>query len=104
MIINMLRCMLSTALLCVTALALPTIRSEPRLSVHISVADGILNGSTDGHIQLMFAPAGTDPLDDTDVTSSPNYFFGQNVHNFSTRNSVSLSGGGGVNTDFGVFG
>jgi len=52
----------------------------------------------------MFAPAGTDPLNDTDVTSSPNYFFGQNVYDFSTENPAVLSGGSGFNTDSGVFG
>jgi enterochelin esterase-like enzyme len=74
------------------------------LSVHMSVANGILRGSTDGHVQLMFAPAGTDPLDDTDVTSSPNYLFGQNVFGLSPKKSVTFSGGSETNTDFGVYG
>src|ERR1700712_865429 len=96
------RCAIAVAYLC-TALARPTTEPENRLNVHISVADGILNGSTEGHIQLMFAPAGAVPLDDTDVTSSPNYFFGQNVYDFGPGSSVTLSGGSGDNTDFGVF-
>lgn len=74
------------------------------LSVRISVADGILKGSTNGHVQLMFAPAGADPLDDTDVTSSPNYFFGQNVFDLKNGGSVLLSGGSNDTTDSGVFG
>jgi hypothetical protein len=87
-----------------SALARPTTRTEPRLSVCISIAQGILDDSTDGHIQLMFAPAGTDPLEDTDVTSSPNYFFGQNAFGLNTGTSVILTGGSWVDTDFGVFG
>jgi enterochelin esterase-like enzyme len=98
------RCTVSAALLCVAAHARPTIRAESKFTLHISVADGILNGSTDGHVQLMFAPAGMDPLNDTDVTSSPNYFFGQNVFGLSTESSVILSGGSDDDTDFGVFG
>src|ERR1700712_2795645 len=101
---QLLRCAVSAALLYSTAFARPAKRSESGLSVQISIADGILNSSTNGHIQLMFAPAGTDPLDDTDVTSSPNYFFGQNVFNLHTGSSVLLTGGSEVNTDHGVFG
>jgi enterochelin esterase-like enzyme len=100
----MLRQISAAALLFATASSHLTVRAEPKLSVHIAVADGILNGSTDGHVQLLFAPAGTDPLEDTDVTSSPNYFFGQNVFNLSDGGSVILSGGDGVNTDFGIWG
>lgn len=74
------------------------------VSIQISVADGILNGSIDGHVQLLVAPAGTDPLDDTDVTSSPDYFFGQNVYGLNDGASVILSAGGGDDTDHGVFG
>lgn len=90
---------LSVALLCTKALA--------QLEVHISVADGIISGSTDGHVQLMFAPAGTDPLDNTDVTSSPNYFFGQNVIGLGANDNdttVVLSGGSNASTETGVFG
>jgi enterochelin esterase-like enzyme len=94
----------SAALLSTTALARPAHHHWPNLNVHISVAEGILNGSTNGHVQLMFAPVGSDPLDDTDVTSSPNYFFGQNVYDLSTKRSVTLSGGSGDNIDFGVYG
>jgi hypothetical protein len=95
---------LSAALLCAPAFAHPAHHHGDKLQVHISVAAGILNGSTDGHVQLMFAPAGTDPLDDTDVTSSPNYFFGQNVYKLSTKKSVTLSGGSNDSTETGVFG
>ncbi|KAI9695746.1 MAG: hypothetical protein M1820_008418 [Bogoriella megaspora] len=84
--------------------ARPSNWGNHKLDVHLSVADGILNASTDGHVQLMFAPAGTDPLDDTDVTSSPNLFFGQNVFGLSTGSSLVLSGGSNASTDFGIFG
>lgn len=89
-------------LLFVTTLAKPTKRH--RLNVRVTVGDSILEGSTDGHIQLLFAPAGTQPLDDTDVTSSPNYFFGKNVFGINSGSSVLLAGGNDVDTDFGVWG
>src|SRR5262245_35501011 len=101
---QILRCTALAALLCATAFARPSVRSETRIRVQISVADHVLKGRRDGHIQLMFAPAGTDPLDDTDVTSSPNYFFGQNVFGLNTKSVITLSGGSKVNTDFGVYG
>ena len=102
----MLRSSIAAALLCTTAFARPARlrRAVPNLTVEISVADGILNSTTDGHIQVLFAPAGTDPLDDTDVTSSPDYFFGQNVFGLASGGSATLSGGDEVNTDFGVWG
>ncbi|KAF2790141.1 hypothetical protein K505DRAFT_251860 [Melanomma pulvis-pyrius CBS 109.77] len=93
------------AVLFATTLARPAVRrTAPHLRVHISVADGILNKTTDGHIQVLFAPAGTDPLEDTDVTSSPDYFFGQNVFGLATGSSVILAGGDGESTDFNVWG
>lgn len=96
----------AVVLLCATALARPALvrRAVPNLSVQISVADGILNSTTDGHIQVLFAPVGTDPLEDTDVTSSPDYFFGQNVFGLVSGGSATVSGGDDVNTDFGVWG
>ncbi|KAJ4392322.1 hypothetical protein N0V93_005947 [Gnomoniopsis smithogilvyi] len=75
-----------------------------RLEVQISVADGIIDGSTDGHVQLLFAPAGTDPLANTGVTSSPNYFFGQNVFDLATDTVITLSGGSNDSTQTGVYG
>lgn len=74
------------------------------LTVEISVASGLLNGSTDGRVSLMFAPAGVDPLDDTEVDTSPNKFFGKNVFNFAGGDTVTLSGGSGLNTRLGVYG
>ncbi|EME88667.1 uncharacterized protein MYCFIDRAFT_35539, partial [Pseudocercospora fijiensis CIRAD86] len=58
----------------------------------------------DGYVQLLFAPKGIAPLNDTDVTSSPNKFFGQNVFNFSSYGNVALSGGNGFDTRLGVYG
>lgn len=97
-------CTALAVLLHATALAHPASRNEHKVKVQISVADGILKGPTDGHVQLMFAPADADPLDDIDVTSSPNYFFGQNVFHLDTGSTVVLSGGSNVSTDYGVFG
>lgn len=95
-----------SALLPSTALARPAeLDSDVSgLRVKISVADAIWNGSTNGHVQLMFAPAGADPLANIDVTSSPNYFFGQNVFDMKAGDSVLLSGGSNDTTDFGLFG
>ena len=78
--------------------------TQEELTVEISVADGLLNGSTDGRVSLMFAPAGVDPLADTEVDSSPNKFFGKNVFNYADGDTVTLSGGSRVNTRLGVYG
>ncbi|KAI1290707.1 Alpha/Beta hydrolase protein [Xylaria venustula] len=74
------------------------------LHVQISVAENILKGSIDGRVVLIFAPNGTDPLDDTDVTSTPNKMFGMNVFEFGAKDVVTLSGGGPNNTATGVSG
>ncbi|KAI1346816.1 Alpha/Beta hydrolase protein [Xylaria sp. FL0043] len=74
------------------------------LRVQISVANNILKSSVDGRVVLMFAPNGTDPLDDIDVTSTPNKMFGMNVFDFGARDIVTLSGGGPNNTATGVSG
>jgi hypothetical protein len=75
-----------------------------KLSIDLTVADGLLNGSTDGRIQVLFAPPGTDPLDDTDVTSSPDIIYGQNVRDLISGSSVTLTGGSNVTTRTGVYG
>lgn len=75
-----------------------------QLEVQVSVADGFLNGSTDGRLVVMFAPQGVDPLEDTDVTSSPNYIFGINVYDLAGSGTVTLAGGSGQGTLTGVFG
>jgi hypothetical protein len=85
------------------AYASPT-ATQDGLTVEISVANGLLNGSTDGRVSLMFAPAGVDPLADTEVDSSPNKFFGKNVFNYADGDTVTLSGGSGLNTRLGVYG
>jgi hypothetical protein len=102
----MLRASIAAALFCATAFARPAPirRAVPNLTVKVSVADGIINSTTDGHLQILFAPAGTDPLEDTDVTSTPDYFFGQNVFGFASGSSATLSGGNNDSTDLGVWG
>ncbi|KAI1171169.1 Alpha/Beta hydrolase protein [Nemania sp. FL0916] len=75
------------------------------LHVQISVGDNnILKGHVDGRVVLMFAPNGTDPLEDTDVTSTPNKMFGMNVFEFGARDTVTLSGGSPNGTATGVTG
>ncbi|CAN9446746.1 unnamed protein product [Alternaria alternata] len=78
--------------------------NDTSLSVKLSVANGLLDTPTDGRIVLMFAPNGTDPLDDTDVTSSPNKIFGKNVYDFGPKQPVTLSGGNNDGTATGVYG
>jgi hypothetical protein len=78
--------------------------NNANLNVKLSIAKGLLDTPTDGRIVLMFAPNGTDPLDDTDVTSSPDKIFGKNVYNFDSKHPVFLSGGSNDSTESGVFG
>ncbi|OQO10149.1 hypothetical protein B0A48_04506 [Cryoendolithus antarcticus] len=92
------------ATLLISAEALSIAPRAPGLNVRISVADGLLNSSTDGRISLLFAPAGLDPLDDTDVTSSPDLFFGKNVYNYHSRDTAVLTGDSGQNVRIGVYG
>lgn len=77
---------------------------DTNLNIKLSVAEGLLDVPTDGRIVLMFAPNGTDPLDDTDVTSSPNKIFGKNVYGFGSDNTVTMSGGGNGSSATEVFG
>lgn len=79
-------------------------QTQHGLQLKISAEDGLFSGNTDGHVQVLFAPAGIDPLDDTDVTSSPNYFYGQNVFDFGCDDTVTLMGGDGREISFGVWG
>jgi hypothetical protein len=74
------------------------------LDIKLSVASGLLTSPTDGRIVLMLAPNGTDPLEDTDVTSSPNYIFGKNVYGFGSNSSITLSGGTNSSTETDVYG
>lgn len=78
--------------------------SEPWLQVQISIEDGLLNSTTDGRVVVLFAPSGVDPLEDIDVTSSTDLFWGINVYDLSASDTITLSGGGGNNTRTGVFG
>ncbi|KAF2026037.1 hypothetical protein EK21DRAFT_75076 [Setomelanomma holmii] len=86
------------------AIGTPVKRNGNTLSVMISVADGLITAPIDGRLVLMFAPNGTDPLDDTDVTSSPDSIFGLNVIKFGANNSVTLSGGSNFSTEVSVYG
>ena len=98
------------ASLAIGASAVPTAKISAKrdyyanFNVKLSVANGLLDAPTDGRIVLMFAPNGTDPLEDTDVTSSPNKIFGKNVYDFGSKNAVTFSGGGNGSTATGVYG
>ncbi|KAK3070567.1 hypothetical protein LTR53_010226 [Teratosphaeriaceae sp. CCFEE 6253] len=80
------------------------LRSKYDLAVQLSVADGLLNASTNGHIMLLFAPAGVDPLEDQDVVTSPDDFYGKNVYHFDGSDQALLFGGDGVQPRTGVWG
>lgn len=75
-----------------------------QLQVSLSVEDGLLQGSIDGRIVVLFAPSGVDPLEDTDVTSSPDLFFGINVFDLTPSEITTISGGSGTNVTFGPYG
>lgn len=96
------------AALAVGASATPIVKIErdysTNLEVKFSIADHLLDEPTDGRIMLMFAPNGSDPLEDTDVTSSPNKIFGRNVYHFGPKDTVTLLGGSNDSTATGVFG
>ncbi|KAH9876584.1 hypothetical protein J1614_003715 [Plenodomus biglobosus] len=74
------------------------------LEVKLTVASGLLETSTDGRVVLMFAPNGTNPLGDTDVTSSPNKIYGKNVYQVDASSTVTFSGGSNSSTSKGVYG
>ncbi|KAJ9609419.1 hypothetical protein H2200_005746 [Cladophialophora chaetospira] len=78
--------------------------SSSGLAIQLSVANNFLNGTTDGHVTVMFAPSGTDPLEDTDVTSSPNLFFGMNVFGVSAAKTMTLASTNAINAVTGVWG
>lgn len=73
-------------------------------TVHLSFSDGLLNNAIDGRIVLLLAPQESDPLEDIDVTTSPDLFFGKNVYNISSSDAIDLSGGSGLGTDSGIYG
>ncbi|OCT50900.1 enterochelin esterase-like enzyme [Cladophialophora carrionii] len=91
------------ACLPVAALAQAT-SSSSGLAVQLSVANGFLNGTTDGHVTVMFAPSGTDPMEDTDVTSSPNLFFGMDVFGVATVSKMTMASTSILDTAGGVWG
>ncbi len=87
-----------------TAIAAPLLGRDG-LKVRLSLADGLLStNSVQGRVMLMFAPAGVDPLEDWDVTSTPDNLYGENVIALSTTNPVTLVGGSPYPTDTAVWG
>ncbi|KAK5117367.1 hypothetical protein LTR62_005984 [Meristemomyces frigidus] len=79
-------------------------RNAAGLQVEVSVAEGLLNHSTDGRVDVLFAPARVDPLDDIDVISSPDYIYGENLLGLVSGSKVTLSGGSNFTTRTGVYG
>ncbi|KAK5047229.1 hypothetical protein LTR84_006751 [Exophiala bonariae] len=78
--------------------------NTPWLLVKIAIEDGLFNGTMDGRVVVLFAPSGVDPLEDTEVTSSPDLIYGMNVYGLSSSDTITLSGGSGLNTRTGVYG
>ena len=103
-LVSTAKSLLATSLLTAALVSASPPSYDNGLQVDISVAGGLLNTSVDGRISLMFAPAGVDPLDDTEVDTSPNKFFGKNVYSYSASDTVTLSAGSGSNTRLGVYG
>ncbi|KAK8101445.1 hypothetical protein PG999_011819 [Apiospora kogelbergensis] len=66
-----------------------------RVEISLPEEKGLLHGKLDGRVVLMFAPNGTDPLDDIEVDSTPNHMFGKNIFDFSAGDTITLSGGSG---------
>jgi hypothetical protein len=74
------------------------------LRVQISPVKGLLNKTLDGgRVVVIFAPAGEDPLDYSDVTN-PGYFYGKNVYKFKRNDVVTLTGGAENTVENGVYG
>ncbi|KAG9196196.1 hypothetical protein G6011_01317 [Alternaria panax] len=101
--------MLKASFLASLASAVPTAkhhtqRNNTVLNVKLLIATGLLNAPIDSRIVLMAAPNETDPLDDTDVTSSPNKIFGKNVYNFGPKQPFTLSVGNNDSTATSVYG
>lgn len=74
-------------------LALPFLTTS--LTIEISIEDDLLSNSTDGRVLVLFAPAGADPLEDTDVVTTPDLFFGYNAYNVTGGDTISFTGGSG---------
>ncbi|KAK1915203.1 hypothetical protein P3342_003010 [Pyrenophora teres f. teres] len=104
----MLKAVILYATIALSATAVPTTwnhaERNTNLNIKLSVANGLLSSPTDGRIVLMFAPNGTDPLEDTDVSTSKNKIYGKNVYQFGPKTTVVFSGGGNEDTESGVFG
>ena len=90
----------SLSLLCFVALLV----AADGLTIEIAVSDSLLTSKTDGRVMVLFAPQGTDPLDDLDVVTSPDLFFGKNVYQLSKAETVVLQGGSGNQPLYSVWG
>lgn len=75
-----------------------------KFDVQLSFTQNLLPASTDGRVVVLFAPRGTDPLEDTDVTSTPDLIFGKNVYRVTDKDTVTLSSGGDHSIRVGVYG
>lgn len=80
------------------------ITGQHGLNIQLSVNKGLVPNATSGRVLVLLAPAGIDPLEDTDVTTSPDLFYGKNVFEIDSRDIVTLSKGDGYATSTGVWG
>ncbi|KAF2848710.1 hypothetical protein T440DRAFT_400893 [Plenodomus tracheiphilus IPT5] len=78
--------------------------TDSNVEVKLTFASGLLDSPTDGRVVLMFAPNGTNPLEDTGVTSSPNKIYGRNVYKVNAKSTITFSGGSNSSTSTGVYG
>ncbi|THY57068.1 hypothetical protein D6C99_02643 [Aureobasidium pullulans] len=84
---------------------LPIISANPHaISVQLSAGAVSVGNGTTGRVMFILSPNGTDPLDDTDDTTTQDFFFGMNVNNLHHNDTIKLSGGTRDHTDTGVFG
>jgi hypothetical protein len=74
------------------------------VEVQLTVADGLIEDAVSGRVVVLFAPSGVDPLEDYDVTSTPDLIFGKTVHDVTSSGTISMSGGGADNVLKGVWG
>lgn len=80
------------------------INGHKGFNIQLSINEGLLDSPTSGRVVVLFAPAGTDPLEDTDVSNSAELFYGNNVFEIDSGDFIQLSKGDGYATDTGVWG
>ncbi|KAH9879627.1 hypothetical protein IAQ61_001446, partial [Plenodomus lingam] len=74
------------------------------LEFRLTIANGLLESPTDGRVVLVFAPNEIDPLNDTNVRTSPNKIYRKNVYEVDSRITITFSGGSNSSTSTRVYG